>query len=170
MLRCALAAGLLLAPEIARSDEPIAVIASVEWRALEEISLTNLRRIYLGRITRLGQLRLDRFHLSSGGAARQAFSLAVLGKPEIAMQDYWIEQALTGGQVPPREVRTPAEVVEAVTRRLGALGYVPLGSLGPEARARVRILRIVDRRRSLAPTDARYPIQLREPAVQDPRE
>ena len=159
------AALLLLAPAVARADEPIAVIAAVEWSAVREISLTDLRRIYLGRITRLGPIRVDRFHLGSGSTVRQAFSRAVLGKSELEMQDYWIEQALTGGQVPPREFRTPAEIVEAVTRRPGGLGYVPLRSLGPAENSRVRILTLVERGQRMGPRDVGYPIQI--PAAPD---
>ncbi len=153
----AVACGLAAASAV--RAEPIAIItsASGQGTGAGEIRRVTLRRVYLGRITRLGGTRLDPLHLGSGTEARSAFSAAVLGRSEQELEEYWIEQALRGGRIPPRELASPAQVIEYVARRPGAIGYVPLSSLG-SVRG-VRVLRIRSGGRSLAPGDPGYPLR-----------
>ena len=146
-------------PTHAQTRQPVAVIANALDSDRVEIPLRALRQIYLGKLTRLDGVRLEPLHLQSGTPPRHAFSIAVLGKPEEALQDYWIEQALTGGRVPPREVPSVEALVRAVARRPGALGYAPLQALRSTP-DNVRILRVVTEGRSLAPSDPGYPIRL----------
>jgi hypothetical protein len=43
--------------------------------------------------------------LRSGSATREAFRVAVLGRTQAWLNQYWLEQALTGGPPPPSAVR-----------------------------------------------------------------
>jgi hypothetical protein len=162
---CLVGACLVVAPSrAARADEPVAVIAHAA-SGMSEISLTALRRVYLGVITELGGKRVHRYHLRSGSPAREAFSITALGRPELELHEYWIEQALTGGRIPPRELPDPARLIEELTRRKGALGYVPLGALealDSDARRRLRVLRLLDGTSSWSVSDPDYPLRISE--------
>lgn len=164
-----LAFGLVAAMPLgrARSDEPVVVIASAEWTEASEVSLAELRRIYLGRTTSLRGRRAKPFHLRSGTPARAAFSIAVLGEREEAFEDYWIEQALRGGPLPPREVPNARALVREVARSPGAIGYLPRSDLFAEGSgeipAGIRVLRVRSAGAALAPDDPRYPIRVAAP-------
>jgi hypothetical protein len=157
--------GLLLLVPLAlaaggEATEPLAIITASNSQRTEITELA-LRRIYLGKLTRLDGVRVEPWHLPPGTPARRAFSLAILGQSEEALDRYWLEQALTGGRLPPREVASVEELIAIVSRRAGALGYAPLGAVSG-ARA-LRILRVVRGGRALAPTDADYPIRVQVP-------
>ena len=143
----------------AETTEPLAVIVSTTWD-VEEITLPDLRRLYLGRTTQLADTRVICFHLRSGTESRDAFSLSVLGKSELEMTDYWIQQALTGGRIPPREVTSTEDMVRAVATRPGAIGYVPWSAVQGAA-GEVRVLRVAFEGRAALPSDAGYPIRVR---------
>ena len=142
-----------------RADEPIAVIVSSRWTEIEEISLITLQRVYLGRILRLSGHRLECFHLQAGSAVRAGFSLAVLGRSEAALREYWLEQALTGGSVPPREFGSASKVVAQVARRRGAIGYVAYRELQELDRRGIRVLGILEGGHRWLPTQPSYPIR-----------
>lgn len=152
-------------PGLARADEPIVVVVSSRWAELADISLATLRRIYLGRLTRVEGARVHRYHARAGSAEREAFSRAVLGRSESDMHDYWVEQALSGGFLPPREFRTALELMQLVAARVGALAYVPLSDLKAANRNDLRVLAIYDGSQLRLPDDPQYPIQLRDPAA-----
>lgn len=163
LLRAVAALVLLGAASPLRAGEPVLVVANSSWGDLREIQLATLRRIYLGDVTRLGGRRVTRVHLRSGSPARETFSVAVLGQTELRMQDYWIEQALTGGKLPPREFATSAQVLKTVSSVPGAIGYLPASEASRSALAGLRVLRVRDSNGVHAPGDTAYPIQLPEP-------
>jgi ABC-type phosphate transport system substrate-binding protein len=158
---CLLGLGSGLAfPERAFGGEAIAVIASPTL-ARDSISLAELQRVYLGTLTRLSGRRVERFHLRSGSRARQAFTQSVLGQSEFAIEEYWIREALRGGNLPPRDFESARAMIDAVAGARAALGYVPLGALDPRDRARVRVLRLSRGGASLDPSDPAYPVRMR---------
>ena len=163
----ALVVGLLVLPALlpapsARAQEPIAVIVSREWVGIDRLALSTLRRLYLGRIARVAGRRVQRFHLQSGSPAREAFSQSVLGRSEAALREYWLEQALTGGVLPPGEFASPAAMMQYVRAHPGAIGYVPHGALGdPAALEGLRVLGVSTGTRALLPSDPAYPIRQR---------
>lgn len=161
VIRAAAAALVVWAWSEAAAAEPLVILASSEWKEVESISLRDLRSVYLGRRTRLGGARIRRIDLPPGSAARAGFSESVLARPEPELERYWIEQALSGGAIPPRQVTTPREVVRAV-RRVGTLGYVPQGSLADLDLEGVRMLPIVVDGRTLAAGDPGYPARSRD--------
>jgi hypothetical protein len=71
---------------------------------------------------------------------------------------YWLEQALTGGAPPPRELATPSDVVERVRERPGAVGYVPRSELPEPGAAGVRVLPLRVGSQDLLPGEDGYPI------------
>jgi hypothetical protein len=143
------------------AEQPIAIIASERWEQVSELSLSVLRRVYLGRITRLYGERVDRLHLPSGSEVREGFSLSVFGKSDAELEDYWLEQALTGGHPPPREFASAKEVVEQVAGRLHTIGYVDYRELMALGSTSVRIVRILKGNHRWHPEEPGYPIRHR---------
>lgn len=132
---------------------------SASWDGLELVSLPLLRALWLGRRSSLAGERVECLDLPSGSEPRRAFSAAVLGRSERALEEYWIRQALTGGPLPPRELAGTAEVVRAVAERAGRIGYVDLAELRALPGAAVRVLPVQVEGRPLLPADPGYPIR-----------
>lgn len=116
-------------PPAAGRAEPLAIIVSSAWEGADVIELRDLRALYLGRRSSLFGERVRRIDLPPGSAARAGFSETVLGRPEAELERYWIEQALSGGALPPRQVLGAQEMVAAVRARPGTIGYVPAREL-----------------------------------------
>ena len=81
------------------------VLVSESWTSLESLSIPTLRQLYLGRRSRIAGKPVDLFDLRSGDAVRKGFGRSVLRMSGRELRRYWVEQALTGGALPPREVR-----------------------------------------------------------------
>ena len=68
--------------------------------------------------------------------ARIAFSKAILGRPVSAIASYWQQQIFSGGEAPPSEKGSDADVLAYVKANPKAIGYVSAGSeLGAGVRA-----------------------------------
>ena len=137
---------------------PIAIVVSASWPTPDEIGLVTLRRVYLGRITTWAGQRVERFELAPGSAARTAFGRVVVEKSEREMEQYWLEQALTGGAIPPREVEGIGEMTLAISSRSGAIGYLPLVALTGDVRRKLRVLALSTERGIYFPGEPGYPI------------
>jgi ABC-type phosphate transport system substrate-binding protein len=59
---------------------------------------------------------------------RNAFSKAVLGRPVAAVLSYWQQQIFSGGEAPPAERASDAEVLAYVRGNPRAIGYVSAGA------------------------------------------
>jgi ABC-type phosphate transport system substrate-binding protein len=67
---------------------------------------------------------------------RDTFARAVHGKAASALDAYWQQQIFSGGDVPPPEKGSDADVLEFVRSNKGALGYVSAGAaLGADVKA-----------------------------------
>ncbi|MGH0032472.1 MAG: hypothetical protein ACQGVC_21990 [Myxococcota bacterium] len=130
-------------PALAAGAEPLAIVVSSRWQGADAIELRDLREVYLGRRTRLFGASVRRIDLAPGSAARAGFSRSVLGRSEQDLERYWIEQALSGGALPPREVATPPDAVAAAEARVGTIAYLPASSLARLDADGVRILPIL---------------------------
>ena len=72
---------------------------------------------------------------------RESFSKAVHGKPLTAIKAYWQQQIFSGRGTPPPELASDADVLTAIARTPGAIGYVSSGAaLGPGVKL-VRVTR-----------------------------
>ncbi|HET9011814.1 MAG TPA: hypothetical protein VFN38_08360, partial [Gemmatimonadaceae bacterium] len=67
---------------------------------------------------------------------RSTFSKAILGRPLSAIISYWQQQIFSGGDSPPVEKGSDAEVLAFVRNNPKAVGYVAVGTdLGTGVRA-----------------------------------
>lgn len=138
------------------------IVVGAGFEGLEEISIPVLRQLYLGRRTRLEGLRVRPLHLPAGSLARNAFTRAVIGTTERAMERYWLREALSGGSPPPRELAAD-EALAFVARVPGALAYVEWPLRGREPPAGVRVVPVVVDGRVLRPGEPGYPLRLPAP-------
>ena len=152
-----------LAPEPARASDAIVVIANAELAELEEASLPLLRQLFLGRRTRVAGSRVHPVEPAPGTALRRAFARLVLERSERELERYWLEQALSGGPPPPREIASDAELVRRVAARRGALGYLAWEAFARLPHDGVRVVRVRDGERLLGPEDAGYPLRFAAP-------
>jgi ABC-type phosphate transport system substrate-binding protein len=70
---------------------------------------------------------------------RNAFSKVVLGRPVTAVVSYWQQQIFSGGDAPPAEKGSDAEVLAYVRSNPRAIGYV---SAGTELGSGVQVLNL----------------------------
>lgn len=160
----ALATGLSLLAAAGRapaSDGHLVLIVSREWRGPDAVAIPMLRKLYLGRRSRLQGHRIQCFDLPPGHPVRQGFVRSVLQMSDAELEEYWIEQALTGGALPPREVGSVEEMVAAVARGRWALGYLDPDAFRKLGPSRVRVLGVMVEGRPLRPGDDGYPIRSR---------
>ena len=163
-----MAIGLLLTlpanatPEDAKTaSREIVVFASKEWPELRSISLAELRQVYLGRRRSLAGRRVECIDLAFGDPVRTALGRALLRMSEKEIHDYWIEQALTGGALPPREVAGPHAALEAVAARPGRLGYLDEATWSSESREGLRPVPVRIGNAILHAGDENYPLRMK---------
>jgi len=144
----------------ASERQPIAIVVSAEWETPPEIQLATLRRLYMGRITRWAGQPVERYDLASGTRPRVTFTSQVMGLTERELEDYWLEQALSGGAIPPREVDGMVEMRRVIASRAGRIGYLPLAALESGDAARLRVLAVSVGGRTRHPREADYPIDM----------
>jgi hypothetical protein len=88
-------------------------------------------RLYTGRAIEAGGTAVQVFNLEPGTALRQRFLADYLQLDEERYRAYWTVRRHIGKGVPPRELGSPAEMIELVARTPGAVGYCEAGALKP---------------------------------------
>jgi hypothetical protein len=161
------AATLLWLPPAAAvwAEETVVLIAHADLSELEELTIPLLRQLYLGRRSRIGGRRLHWFEPPPGSDARRAFAQLALGRSELDLERYWLEQALSGGPLPPREIATAEELVERVAARKGAVGYLSWEALGRLPQHGIRVVPLRVEGRLLRPADPDYPLREHPPGA-----
>jgi len=101
----------------------LVVIVSEAWTGPDSLDRVTLRRLYLGQRTELGGKRIHPLHLPLGSPEREFFSRSLLGRTAAELEGYWIEQALQGGALPPREVEDVEALFRALRADPRAIGY-----------------------------------------------
>lgn len=89
-----------------------------------EISIDELRAVFLGTATSFGEDSHLKPVLEKGGPAHSAFLKQYLGKTDFALQTYYRSLVFSGlGSMPPI-LRSDADVIAYVQKTRGAIGYV----------------------------------------------
>lgn len=65
---------------------------------------------------------------SKDSRVRNAFSASILGRPVSAIASYWQQQIFSGGETPPSEKGSDAEVLAFVRNNPRGIGYVSAGT------------------------------------------
>ena len=82
-----------------------------------------VRRVFLGREASVGGAKAQVIY-QKGGAVRETFDKAVLGKAGAELTTYWSRLIFTGKATAPDEVANDAAVKAKVAGTPGAIGYV----------------------------------------------
>lgn len=136
----------------------IALVVSKDWKAIDAVSLADLRKIYLGKRKSLAGERLQPWHQRGGTAIRLAFDEAVVDKSSSEIDDYWIQQALLGEARPPKTARTFGSVLSRVLQKVGAIGYVDAERLRAEPQPGIKVLAILVGGKPIQPGEPGYPL------------
>lgn len=125
----ALLAGALLGLAVpAHADDGLVVVTHTALRGLDAEAL---KRVYAGRVIELDGQALRPVNLPSGHPARRRFLGAVMQQDDEDYVAYWTVRRYVGKGAPPRELATPAEVVNYVRSTPGAIGYLEPADLKP---------------------------------------
>jgi len=115
-----------IAYSVPTNDIVIIVNPTVKTR---EISVDDLRAIFLETKTSLDDGSRVKPVLEKGGPAHAAFLKAYLGKTDFALQTYYRSLVFSGtGSMPP-VLRSDGDVVAYVEKTRGAIGYVAAQSV-----------------------------------------
>ena len=119
----------LLTPAQRASAQGYVVVVNEAGPA--SLSKTDVSRIFLKKSSQLTPVDQDK-----DAKVRSSFSKAVLGRPLSAIISYWQQQIFSGGESPPTEKASDAEVLAFVRSNPKAIGYVAAGTeLGAGVRA-----------------------------------
>jgi ABC-type phosphate transport system substrate-binding protein len=124
-----LLAGALIAGAAAAQEYEVIAHPSVP---IASVSAKDLSPLFLKKVTTYdkwgnGQKAVP-FDLASSSQTREAFSKAVHGKPVAAIKSFWQQQIFSGRGAPPAELASDADMMAAVARTPGAIGYVKAGA------------------------------------------
>jgi hypothetical protein len=153
---------LALPPDLAAADA-IVVIANAELAEVEETSVPMLRQLFLVRRSTIAGSRIHCFEPAPATALRRAFARLVLERSEREVERYWLEQVLSGGPPPPREIGSDAELLRNVALHRGAIGYLGWEAFSKLPHPGVKVIRLRERDRLLGPEDPDYPLRFTVP-------
>jgi hypothetical protein len=114
----------------ARAQDPGAV-AVIGHAGMPKVDAVLLQRLYTGRAIEVAGTLVSVVNLPAGHLARERFLAQVLGQDNDKYVAYWTVRRHIGKGVPPRELRSVAEVIDFVQNTPGAIGYVPAAELRP---------------------------------------
>lgn len=111
----------LLAPSHRASAQGYVVVVNAAGPS--SLSKDDLSRIFLKKSKNLTPVDQEK-----DAKVRSAFSKAVLGRPLSAIISYWQQQIFSGGDSPPVEKASDADVLAFVRNNPKAIGYVTPGT------------------------------------------
>lgn len=117
------------------ADGDVAVIAHPSVPAFDHALLA---RLYTGRAIEVGGVPVTVVDAIAGSSLRQRFLTTYLGQDEDKYRAYWTVRRHVGKGVPPRELSSPAEVIEFVQQHPGAIGYIDARDVKPGVRVLIR--------------------------------
>jgi hypothetical protein len=119
--------------------------------SVSDVSLQDIKRLYLGERVNAGSQRLLPLNLSPETRERRAFDKAVLNMEPEVIARYWIDRRIRGESGAPKALDT-ADLLQRVVARLeGAIGYAPMTAIRPE----VKVIRVDGR----LPGQSGYPLE-----------
>lgn len=115
-----------------RTSAPAFVVVVNPANPAASLTRDQLARLFLRKTGRWPNGRPARpVDLASASAARVAFTKSVIGRSVPAVQAYWQQQIFSGGEVPPPERASAADVLAYVRSNADAVGYIePTAPIG----------------------------------------
>ena len=146
----ALLTGMLLGTSLPAEAAAQFVVVVNPRNPVRNLSLEELRRLYLGRTTTFRQNQP--VLLLEHAEARDAFYQAALGMNEARVKRHWIGIVFSGETVtPPQAIAAVEDLKRLVAQNVGAIGFLDLSA----ADQTVKVLTI----NGLHPGDAGYPLR-----------
>lgn len=127
-LKRALCALLLAGCTLAQAADRVVVIGHANVRKIDQAVL---QRIFTGKTIEVDGVRVQPVNAAPGTTVRQRFLSQYLQTDEDQYVGYWTVRRYVGKGTPPPEVKLPAEMIEAVAKTPGAIGYVDEADLPP---------------------------------------
>ena len=141
---------------VARAE--IAVVVHAD-NPLETLSLSELKRIYLGKQTNFGDGTTITLGASEG--MEESFYDAVLGMTAFKFRRHWVKEIFAGGVgKPPESLHDPEAVLQFIAADRGAIAFIEANETGIDT----RVVAIEGQR----PGEDGYP--LASPDASDPTE
>jgi hypothetical protein len=137
------------------SDRIVLVVVVAKGSAVQDLSLTELKRIFIneGDSDGSGQ-RYIPFNHPPHTTDRVGFDKVVLGMSADDVSQFWIERKIRGLPGPPRSVDSLSLLLRLIARLPGGISYARPAQLTAEVRA-VRV-------NGKLPSDADYPLTYSE--------
>jgi ABC-type phosphate transport system substrate-binding protein len=117
---------LMLALVLVATARPAAAqgfVVVVNAAGPSSLSRDDVSRIFLKKSGQLTPVDQDK-----DSPVRGSFSKAMLGRPVTAVLSYWQQQIFSGGDAPPTEKGSDADVLAVVRANPRAIGYVRAGT------------------------------------------
>lgn len=111
---------------VAQDRDAIVLIGHV---GLPRVDTTLVQRLYTGRAVELQGVPVEVVHLPRGSRLRERFMADVIQQDDDRYVAYWTVRKHIGKGTPPREMGSPADVVDFVATTPGGIGYVTVGEL-----------------------------------------
>lgn len=110
--------------------DPISVVV-IAHPSVGRVDVQTLQRLYTGRAIEVAGVAVSPVNLPAGQVLRERFLLDVVGESNDKYVAYWTVRRHIGKGIPPRELKSAAEVIEYVRATPGGLGYIAASDLKP---------------------------------------
>jgi len=122
---------LVLGADTARAADDGTALVVIAHPSISRIDAPTLQRLYTGRAIEVAGTAATVVNLSAGSALRDRFLDKVVGLDNDRYVAYWTVRRHVGKGVPPRDLKTAAEVIDFVQATPGGLGYIAASDLRP---------------------------------------
>ena len=90
-----------------------------------------VQKIFTGKVIEVGGVGVTAVNANLGSAVRNQFLQEFLHQDEDKYTAYWTVRRYIGKGVPPREMKTSADIINFVTSTPGAVGYIDESDVKP---------------------------------------
>ncbi|MEM9103874.1 MAG: phosphate ABC transporter substrate-binding protein [Pseudomonadota bacterium] len=136
MIKIAAFSGILM---VKATNAEVLVIVN-KTNPLNTITEKELYDIYLGRKTKFSDGKsVTPYNLEYTGNSREEFEEKILDKSRKSMSKYWSKRIFTGKGKPPRVVASDAEMMNIVSTRSNAIGYVDANAVNSSVKVIFRV-------------------------------
>lgn len=106
-------------------------IVVIAHPGITRVDVPTLQRLYTGRAVEVGGAPAEPVNAAPGTPSRARFLSQVVQLDDGRYVAYWTVRRHVGRGVPPRELKTAAEIIAYVQSTPGAIGYIPASDLKP---------------------------------------